>query len=113
MSAPEDAKALLPPPLFAEGFPRDPALDALVDAFARGDYARVRREAPKLLATAESDDIKRAVRTLVSRTSADPLAVVLLALTGVLLVVLTAWWWRFNGPGPTPPRPQIVEHVKG
>jgi len=97
VSAPEDAKALLPPPLFAEGFPRDPALDALVDAFARGDYARVRREAPKLLATAES----------------DPLAVVLLALTGVLLVVLTAWWWRFNGPGPTPPRPQIVEHVKG
>ncbi|HWX73723.1 MAG TPA: hypothetical protein VNZ05_00355 [Solirubrobacteraceae bacterium] len=79
-------------PGFATDFPRDPALDALVDAFARGDYARVRAEGPKLAESAQDDAIRLAARTLVARTEADPLAVWLLVLAGALLVVLSAYW---------------------
>jgi hypothetical protein len=79
-------------PSFAAGFPVSPELDALVDAFARGDYARVRAEAPKLLRDADDDAVRAAVRTLVERTEPDPLAVRLLLLTTVLLVVLAGWW---------------------
>lgn len=79
-------------PSFARSFPASPELDTLVDAFARGDYARVRAEAPKLEQAAEDDAVRAAARTLVDRTRPDPLAVRLLLLTGVLLVVLTGWW---------------------
>lgn len=102
---------LAPRPAFAEDFPRAPDLDAMVEAFVRGDYAAVRRIAARVQSANGSEDVKRAARSLVDRTGTDPLAVGLLVLTGVLLVVLTAWWWRFNGPAPTTPRPPAVEHV--
>jgi hypothetical protein len=79
-------------PAFARDFPEDPRLDALVRAFEAGDYARVRREAPALVAAAESDDLKRAARELVRRTQADPLMILLLALTGALLLGLAVYW---------------------
>jgi hypothetical protein len=100
-------------PRFAREFPQDAALDALVDAFERGDYAHVRKAAPELAKTATDDAVKTAARTLVERTEPDPLAVRLLVVTGVLLLVLTAWWVVHGHapPGATQTTPPI-EHVK-
>jgi hypothetical protein len=79
-------------PSFAVAFPRGPELDALVEAFERGDYARVRAEAPKLALAATDEDVRRAARTLLDRTRPDGLAVALLTITVVFVGLLAAWW---------------------
>ena len=84
-------------PAFARDFPEEPRLDALVRAFAEGDYARVRRGVPELLKTAESEEVKRAAEELVRRTKADPLMVWLLVLAGMLLFALSVYWMA-KGP---------------
>jgi hypothetical protein len=87
-------------PAFARDFPEEPRLDALVRAFVDGDYARVRREVPELVKTAESEDVKRAASELVRRTKADPLMIWLLVITGALLMALSAYWVaRAGGSG--------------
>lgn len=87
--------ALAASPSFAASFPRDPALDALVVAFARGDFRRVRRDGPLLARSAASPDVRAAALTLVDRTRPDPLALVFFGLATALLVFLSAyWWWR-------------------
>jgi len=78
-------------PAFAESFPEVPALDQLVEAFARGDYAAVRAGAPELERSSEDPAVKEAARTLLARTRPDPMAVTLLGIGAVLLVVLAAW----------------------
>jgi hypothetical protein len=110
---PDDTESASRRPRFAREFPRDAALDALVDAFERGDYAHVRAEAPRLEKASEDEAVRAAARTLVERTKPDPLAVRLLLLTGALLAALTAWWVIYGRPPPaasqtSPP----VEHVK-
>jgi hypothetical protein len=92
-------------PTFAKDFPRVRELDALVDAFAQGNYARVRAEAPALERSSDDEAVKRAARALVERTEPDPLAIALLALTAVLLLVLSAWWIAH---GKAPPAPQFA-----
>ncbi|HEV3190446.1 MAG TPA: hypothetical protein VGY54_08110 [Polyangiaceae bacterium] len=87
-----------PRPSFAVDFPRSPELDALLDAFERGDYRRVRSEGPMLERSAADESIKRAARTLVERTQPDPLAVALLALAALLLVALGGWWITHSKP---------------
>jgi hypothetical protein len=96
-------------PTFARDFPRSPALDELVDAFGRGDYARVRAEAPSLEKASEDDAVRAAARTLVERTRPDPLLVRLVIVTGALLVVLAAWWIVHGKapPGSTPTGPPV------
>lgn len=85
-------------PSFAEGFPRDPALDALVAAFARGDYARVRRDGPAIVASSAPPEVRAAAGVLMARTRPDPLSVVFFALAAALLVVLSGyWWWKAGG----------------
>jgi hypothetical protein len=79
-------------PAFARDFPRKPALDALVDAFARGDYARVRTEGSQLAASGDDEGVRRAARDLVARTDADPLAIWLLVIAGALLLIVSAYW---------------------
>jgi hypothetical protein len=91
-------------PAFARDFPRAPELDSLVEAFARGDYARVREDAPRLADSTSDDRIRAAARTLAERTRPEPLAVVLLALTAALLVALGAFW-MVHGKAPSPPPP--------
>ncbi len=80
-----------PRPTFAQAFPRSADLDALVDAFARGDYASVRAHAPEVERSSDDPAVKAAARTLVERTRPDPLAVALLAIAAVLLAVLAGW----------------------
>jgi hypothetical protein len=77
-------------PSFARNFPRTPELDALVDAFARGDYAHVRAAAHDLEGVAEPA-VREAVRTLVLRTKPDPIVVTLLAIAAATFVVIAAW----------------------
>lgn len=103
-------------PAFAEGFPADAELAALVKAFAAGDYATVRKEAPALAARTKDDDVKRAAELLRSRIEPDPTARWFVGLTAALLVFLMAWWVTHDGPqhtGPAPVRPApTVEYVK-
>jgi hypothetical protein len=84
-------------PAFARSFPEEPRLDALVQAFVRGDYARVRREGPALAETAEKAEVKSAARELVRRTNADPLMVLLLVLTFLLLGFVSLYWMARGG----------------
>jgi hypothetical protein len=79
-------------PTFAEAFPKDGQIDALVEAFARGDYARVRREGAQLAVQSPDEAIRQAARTLVERTGPDALTRTLLALAALLLLLLSAWW---------------------
>ncbi|HZU85243.1 MAG TPA: hypothetical protein VE987_20060 [Polyangiaceae bacterium] len=100
-------------PAFAQDFPRAPELDALVDAFARGDYARVRADAPKLEASAPDEAVRRAARTLVRKTKPDPLAIGLLALAAVLLVALSTYAVVHGRPAAgTAPRTPPLERAR-
>ncbi len=101
-------------PSFASDFPRVPELDVLVDAFEHGDFARVRAEGPKLAGSAADAAVRDAARTLVDRTRPDRLAVLLVALTGVLLVALSAYWIAHGKapPGGGAPAKPPVERVK-
>ena len=85
-------------PPFARDFPRDPALDELVEAFVRGNYARVRSGAAGLV-SAEDAGVRSAARELVDRTRPDPLATVLLGLAAVLLVIVSVYW-AIHGKAP-------------
>jgi hypothetical protein len=78
-------------PRFAHAFPRTPDLDALVETFARGDYAAVRAQAPALERSTDDPAVREAARTLVERTRPEPAAVALLAIAALLLAVLGAW----------------------
>ncbi len=78
-------------PTFARSFPRAPDLDALVDAFARGDYAHVRAHAPALERSTDDPAVQTAARTLLERTRPDSTSIALLAITAVLLLVLAVW----------------------
>jgi hypothetical protein len=106
-----------PRPAFARDFPPHPGLDSLVEAFARGDYARVRAEAPQLASSsspADPAEVRNAARLLLDRTRPDPLAVWLLALTGALLVAMTAYWAAHGKPPATntPPPSPPIERVR-
>jgi hypothetical protein len=91
-------------PSFAESFPRHPDLDALVDAFVRGDYARVRLRAAHVIASSKDPAVRRAAALVVERTSADPVATLLLVLCAILIAVVGGWWIASGGP-PSVPRP--------
>lgn len=97
-------------PAFAKGFPTDARVDALVAAFARGDYAQVRLAGLKLAQEATDDAVRQAALTLVERTSPDRLTKVLLALAAALLVLLSTYW-IVHGKPPAFPGPH-VEHVR-
>jgi hypothetical protein len=92
-------------PAFAQGFPDDAALNELVEAFVRGDYARVRAEAPKLAESSESDAVKKAARELRARIEPDPLAMGMMIVTGVILLALSLYWIA-NAHEPHNPQPK-------
>ena len=99
-------------PAFAKDFPRVPELDALVEAFEQGNYARVREEAPRLAKVTEDDAVRRAAVTLRERLEPDPLSKVLFILTALLLAYLSAYWMMHDGMrnvAPSPPR--VIEKI--
>ena len=113
--APAPASASWGFPHFARGFPRHAELDELVAAFARGDYATVREGAPKLAASTDDEDVKRAARLLRERIEPDPSSKTLFLFAAALLVFLTAWWVAHDGPegsgAPPVKAAPKVEHV--
>ena len=96
-AAPSDTKARRP--RFARRFPRDAALDALVDAFDEGNYAKVRREAPELAEKTSNDDVKVAALELRRRIDPDPLSIALMVLACTLLVVLAIFYFTHKHVG--------------
>jgi hypothetical protein len=80
-------------PAFTKSFPRDPALDRLVDLFEQGNYAKVREDAPAVLAASEDAAVRDAVKEILRRLEPDPLAVGLVVTTLALLVILAGWYW--------------------
>jgi hypothetical protein len=89
-------------PSFAESFPRHPDLDALLDAFVRGDYARVRLGAAHLIQSSKDPAVLRAAALVVERTSADPAAKLLLVIGALLIAVVGGWWMAHGGPPSVP-----------
>lgn len=89
-------------PAFARAWPRTPALDALVDAFVRGDYGHVRTEAPALASRTSDDAEKRAALELRRRIDPDPVSLVLVGVAVALLLVLAFHYLTNNhAPGVT------------
>jgi hypothetical protein len=78
---PEDGR-----PLFARTYPRHADLDALVEAFERGNYAHVRQEAPALAGRAEDPAVKLAAEDLFKRIQPDFVSKTLLVIAALLLV---------------------------
>lgn len=99
-------------PHFARGFPRTAELDALVVAFARGDYGTVRERAPELARSSDDEVVKKAAAELAQAIHPDPTAKVLVLFAAALLVFLTAWWVAHDGPGPERSAPQPVPTVE-
>jgi hypothetical protein len=86
-----------------------------VEAFAAGNYAKVRAGTAELIARSEDDEIRRAAGELRQRVQPDPLALWLLGLTALLLAFLTGWWIAHGKPpaGPAPAPPVTIERIKG
>jgi hypothetical protein len=61
-------------------------------AFARGDYARVRREALPLANATKDDAVRARALNLADRLKPDPIAKVLFIIAAVLLAALTAYF---------------------
>lgn len=92
-------------PSFAKDFPANEELNRLVDAFARGDYATVRRDAPKLAASTDDAEVKKAAETLRERIEPDPASKLLFLFAALLLAFLTVWWVMHDGPSSGTPPP--------
>ncbi len=82
----------LPGASFASHFPDDPELASLLAAFDRGDYARVRRDAPRLASRTPNDAVRAAALELRSRIDPDPTSRALLLVAIALFVVLAGYY---------------------
>jgi len=81
-------------PAFVLSFPEDPELERLIEAFERGNYALVRREAERLAAKTDDPAVREAALELRRRIEPDPLARYLLLISLLLLVFLVIWAYR-------------------
>ncbi len=86
-NAAEDSGSELP--AFVAGFPRDPELDQLVQAFEAGNYALVRKRAPELAEKSADPKVRDAALELRRRIDPDPLLRYFLGISVALLVFLT------------------------
>jgi len=81
-------------PAFARRYPQNEELAALVAAFVRGDFARVRREAPALAETSEDAAVREAALDLRQRIDPSRFSLYLLALGAALLGFLYLHYLR-------------------
>jgi hypothetical protein len=91
--APLDDKGMARPPFILD-FPEDPELERLIAAFEAGNFALIRRDAERLAESTSNPEIRKAAFELRRRIDPDPLSKYLLAISLVLLVVLTLWAYR-------------------
>lgn len=84
---------------FLADLPDDPELRRLGEAFERGNYALVREEGRRLVASATDEAVRKAAEDLLRRLEPDPLMKYLLALSVLLLVVVTAFVYASQGHG--------------
>jgi hypothetical protein len=94
---PAEAEARPDRPGFLRGFPDDPELEVLVEAFERGNYRYVRDEAEKLAERTPNRAVREAARELRRRVDPDPLGRVLLVLALLLFGFLLLWTYS-QGP---------------
>ena len=80
-------------PSFAQKYPRHEELDALLETFEKGNYARVREGAQKILLTTKEPAVRRATEDLLSRLEPDPLARYMLGAASLLLVFFSIWYF--------------------
>ena len=90
---PDDEQDSDPRPYFARAYPKHADLDALVDAFTRGDYATVRSGAPALVARSGDPEVKRAAEDLARRIRPDSLSAALVLIGAGLLLFLVYTYW--------------------
>jgi len=81
-------------PHFLLEFPEDPALERLIVAFEAGNFALIRKEAEALARSTSNPAVRAAALELRRRIDPDPLAKYLLAISVLLLVILTIWAYR-------------------
>ena len=84
-------------PAFLLGFPEDPELERVMQAFELGNYAFVRKAAPELAEKTTDPKVRAAAEELARRIEPDPLVKVLLGLAVGLLVLLTFWAYKTHG----------------
>lgn len=88
-------------------------LRALEGAFEAGNYRLVRRAAERIAASDASDEVKAAARAWKERTEPSRAQIALLAITAVLVAVLSGYEifeHGRNAPRPGPPKP-VIERV--
>lgn len=78
-------------PRFIATFPDDPALNALVQAFERGDFGYVRSNAGKVIESSTSSEVKAAAAELRRRIDPDPSVALLLGLAAAVFLFLVFW----------------------
>lgn len=85
-----------------------PELRALEEAFEAGNYRKVRAGAARIASSDATDDVKAAARDLKSRTEPSRAQLALLAITAVLVVVLSGYEIVEHGRNaPHPPKPNV------
>ena len=97
------------------GSPSVPDLRALEEAFEAGNYRAVRQGAARIAASDASDDVKAAAREIKSRTEPSRAQLALLAITAVLVVVLSGYEiieHGRNAPRPAPPKATVERVTK-
>ena len=85
-----------------------PDLGALEEAFEAGNYRAVRQGAARIAASDASDEVKAAARALESRTKPSRAQLALLAITAVLVVVLSGYEIVEHGRNAPRPAPAKV-----
>ncbi len=78
-------------PRFLLAFPKHPELEPLIEAFERGNFALIRREAPALAERADDPAVRDAALELRRRIDPDPLIKYLFAVSIGLLLFLAAY----------------------
>jgi hypothetical protein len=81
-------------PGFAKPYPRTRELDRLVRAFSAGNFALVRREAPRLAEKTEDESVRTAALDLRRRIAPDPTAIYLLVVGLALAVAVAIYYFR-------------------